>query len=58
MKSTRPIFKKETLTYQPKANYDVKSLFGKITSHLDPEIGKMLLTGLYGNENSTFPSGP
>ena len=40
IKSMRPIFKTEMLMYQLKANFDEKSLFGKITYHLDPDFGK------------------
>ena len=46
------------LIYQSKANLDEKILFGKITRHLDPEIRKMLVRGMFGNENSTFHPGP
>ena len=58
IKSMRPIFKTEMLIYQSKANLDEKILFGKITHHLDPEIRKMLVNGKFGNEDSTFQSGP
>ena len=51
----RPICK--TL-YQSKANLNEKNLFGKITHHLDPEIRKMLVNGKFGNQDSTFHSGP
>ena len=44
-----PIFKIELLIYQSKANLDEKILFDKITHHLNPEIRKMLVRGLYGN---------
>ena len=43
------IFKTELLIYQSKANLDEKILFGKITKHLDLEISKMPVRGLYGN---------
>ena len=39
----KPIFKTEMLIYQSKANLDKKSLCGKITYHLDPEIRTMLV---------------
>ena len=41
-KSKLLIFKTEMLIYQSKANLDVKSLFGKITHHLDQENRTML----------------
>ena len=46
------------LIYKSKASLDVKILFSKVAHLLDPEIKKMLLRGLYGNENATFHSGP
>ena len=52
MKTMWLIFKTETLIYQSKANLDVKMTFDKITHYLDPEIRKMLVTGLHGKENS------
>ena len=52
--SMRPIFKTKMFTYQSKANLDVEILFGKITDHLDQEIRKMLVRGLYGNQNRTW----
>ena len=58
IKSLRPIFKTEMVINQSKANLDEKILFGKITHHLDPEIRKMQVRGMFGNENSTFHSGP
>ena len=48
----------EMLIYPSKASLDVKILFGKITNHLDPEIRKMSVKGMCGNENSKFHSGP
>ena len=42
-----PIFKTELLIFQSKANLDEKILFDKITHHLDPEITKMPVMGLY-----------
>ena len=45
----RPIFKSEFLIYQSKANLDEKILFGKVTHHLDLEIRKLPVRGLYGN---------
>ena len=58
IKSMRSIFKIEILIHQSKANLDEKILFGKITHHLDPEIGKMLVRGMHWNTDSTFHSGP
>ena len=46
------------LIFQLKANFDKKILFGKISHHLDTEIGKMLVNGMFGNENSIFLSDP
>ena len=43
LKSMLPIFKTKILIYQSMANLDEKILFGKITHHLDPDIGKMLV---------------
>ena len=54
----RPIFKTDMLIFQSKANLDEKILFGKITHHLDPAIRKMLVKSKFGNEKSTFHSGP
>ena len=51
------IFKANMLTYQSKPNSDEKILFGKITHHLEPEISKMLVRGMFGNKNSTSHSG-
>ena len=53
-----PIFKTEMLMYQSKANLDEKILFGNITNHSDPEIRKMLVRGMFGNQDSSFHSGP
>ena len=33
------------------------AFFHKVSHHLDPEIRKALVRGLYGNENSTCDSG-
>ena len=52
----RAIFKTRFLIFQSKANKDLKILLGKITHRLDPEIRRMLVTGISGN--STFHSGP
>ena len=41
-----------------KVNLDVKILLCIITHLVDPEIRKMLGKGLYGNQDSTFHSGP
>ena len=47
------------LIYQSKkANLDMKILFDNITHLIDPEIRKMLERGLFGNQDSTFCSGP
>ena len=59
IKSMRLIFKKtKKLIYLSKANLDVKIVFGNITQLIDPEIWKILARGLYGNQDSTFHSGP
>ena len=50
IKSMGPIFKTELLIYQSQANLDEKLLFDKITHHLDIEIRKMPVRGLYGNQ--------
>ena len=42
-----PIFAAKMLIYQSKANLDGKFLFREIAHHLDPEIRKMLESGLY-----------
>ena len=49
IKSMGSIFKTELLIYHSKANLDEKILFDKFTHHLDPEIRKMSVRGLYGN---------
>ena len=54
----RPIFKTEMFIYQSKANLGEKILFHKSSHHLDPEIRKMLVNGMLGNEDTTFHSGP
>ena len=36
----------------------MKIFFGEITHYLDPEVRKMLVRSLCGNENFTFNSGP
>ena len=51
-------FKTEILIYHPKANLDVKFLFGKITDHLDWEIQTMLVMGSFRNQNCMFDSDP
>ena len=58
IKSVRPIFKTKMFIYQSKANLDEKTLFGKNIHHLDPELRKMLVRCILGNEDSTFHSGP
>ena len=50
MESMTAIFKTDMLIYQSKANLDDKTLFSKITHHLDPDIRKMLVRGMSGNE--------
>ena len=50
-----PIFKTEMLIYQSKANLDEEIFFGKI--FLDPELRKMLVKVMFGNEDSTFHYG-
>ena len=37
------VLETEMLIYQSNDKLDKKSLFGKITHHLDPEVGKMLI---------------
>ena len=54
----RPIFKIEILIYQSKGNINKKILFGKITHHLGAEIRKMLVQGMFENEDSTSHLGP
>ena len=49
IKSMGPIFKIELLIYQSKANLDEKILIDKITHHLDLELNKILVGGLYWN---------
>ena len=44
-----PIFKTELVIYQSKDDLDEKILFDKITDHLDLEIRKIPVRGLYGN---------
>ena len=46
------------LIFQSMANLEVKMLFGYITHFIDTEIRKMLEKALYGNQDSTFHSGP
>ena len=53
-----PIFKTEMLIYRSNTNLDVMIMFGTISHLLDPEIRKMSVRDLYGNEKSTFDSGP
>ena len=45
------ILKNKQLTYQSKANLNMKILLGDITHLIDPEIRKMLQRGLYGNQD-------
>ena len=58
IKRMRLIFKTEMLIYQSKADLDEKVLFGSIAHFIDPEIRKMLVQCILGNENSTFHSCP
>ena len=53
-----PIFKTEMLIYQSNINLDEKILFGSILHPSDPEIRKMLVKGMFGNNSFTFYSGP
>ena len=46
------------LIHQSKANLDEKISFSNIPHLIDPEIRKMLVIGIFGNNNSTFHSGP
>ena len=57
MKSMRPIFKTEIFIYLSKVNLDENILIGSIPHLTDPEIRKMLVKGMIGNNNSTFHSG-
>ena len=50
IKSVWSIFKAEIFIYQSKANSDGEILAGRITHLLEPEIRKILIRGLYGNE--------
>ena len=54
--SMLPNFKIELLIYQTKVKVDGKFFFGKIT--LDPKIKKMLVRGMFGNNDSLLHSGP
>ena len=58
IKSMRPIFKTDMLIHYSKTELDEKVLFGKSTHHLDPEIRKILVRGMFRNKDSTFHSGP
>ena len=58
IKSVRQIFETKMLIYQSEATSDVNVLFGNIIHLLDTEIRKMLEKGLFGNQDSTFYSGP
>ena len=57
MKSMRPIFKTTMLFYQSEANVDDNFVW-KSHPSLRPKTRKMPTRGFYGNENSTFHSGP
>ena len=52
------ILKSEKLIYQAKADLDEKIFFGIIIHHSDPENWEMLVKGVFGNDDSTFHSGP
>ena len=58
MKSILPMFKTKILISQSKANLEEIILFGEITHYFDLEIRKMLVSGIFGNEDSKFHSGP
>ena len=58
MKSMSPVFKIEMFIYQLEANLIREIFFRKITHHLDQQIRKMLIKGMFVNEDSTFHSGP
>ena len=58
VKSPGRIFKTKMLIYQSKANIKVKTLFREITYLMDPANRKVLVRGVYENENFTFHSGP
>ena len=58
VKSTWPIFKTKILICQSKVNLDGKIFFGTMTHHVDPEIRKIMMSGLYEDEKSTFHSSP
>ena len=51
----KPIFKTGMLIYQSKVNLDEKILFGSIPHLVDPKIRKILVQGMFGNKDSTFP---
>ena len=53
----RPIFKTEMLFFQSRANLGQKMSFCNITHHLDHGIRKILVKGMFGNEDFTFHSG-
>ena len=54
----RPIFETKLKIYQPNANLDAKILCRNIVHLIDPEMTKMPEKGLFGNQDSTFQSGP
>ena len=47
----RLIFKIEMLIYQSNANLDEKILFREIIHHLNPEIRKMLVEGMFWSKD-------
>ena len=52
--SMQAIFKPYMIIYQTKASSDVKIVIGKITYYFEPDVRKMLVRKLHGNNNSTF----
>ena len=54
IKTIRPKIKTETLIYRSKG----KILFWKVTHHLDPEISKLPVNYMFGNEDFTVHSVP
>ena len=58
IKSVRLKFNTEMLIYHSKVNLDEKILFGNIPHLVDPEIGKMLVKGMFRIKNPHSISGP
>ena len=50
----RPILKSEMFIYQLNANFNEKISFSEITHHLDLEIRKMMVQGMFGNKDSNL----